>query len=74
MNIPSVISKELNIRSDQVDAVVKLLKEDATIPFIARYRKEHTGGLDEEVLRNVEDRLNYLNILDRKKRYNLKQY
>lgn len=67
MNIPSVISKELNIRSEQVDAVVKLLKEDATIPFIARYRKEHTGGLDEEVLRNVEDRLNYLNLLIERK-------
>jgi uncharacterized protein len=67
MNIPLVISKELNIGSHQVDAVIKLLKEDATIPFIARYRKEHTGGLDEDVLRQVEDRLNYLTLLEERK-------
>lgn len=63
MNIPSVIAKKLNIHIKQVDAVINLLSEDATIPFIARYRKEYTGGLDEEVLRQVEDRLNYLKLL-----------
>ena len=63
MNIPSVIAQELGIKLDQVDAVIKLFQEDATIPFIARYRKEHTGGLDEEVLRQIEDRLNYLTLL-----------
>ncbi|MBZ0200794.1 MAG: RNA-binding transcriptional accessory protein, partial [Ignavibacteriaceae bacterium] len=62
MNIPSVIAKELNIEVKQVDAVINLLSEDATIPFIARYRKEHTGGLDEEALRQVEDRVNYLTL------------
>ena len=67
MNITSYIAKELSIRNEQVDSVIKLLKEDATIPFIARYRKEHTGGLDEEVLRNVEDRLSYLTILEERK-------
>jgi len=67
MNIPLVISKELNIGTQQVDAVIKLLKEDATIPFIARYRKEHTGGLDEDVLRQVEDRLGYLTLLEERK-------
>jgi uncharacterized protein len=72
MNIPLVISKELNIGSNQVDAVIKLLKEDATIPFIARYRKEHTGGLDEDVLRQVEDRLNYLTLLEERKETILK--
>ncbi len=62
MNIPAVIAKELNVQVKQVDAVINLLSEDATIPFIARYRKEQTGGLDEEVLREVEDRLNYLKL------------
>ena len=67
MNIPSIIAKELNIKTEQVDSVIKLFKEDATIPFIARYRKEHTGGLDEEVLREIEDRLNYLTLLEERR-------
>ncbi len=67
MNIPSIISKELSIKTEQVDAVIKLFKEDATIPFIARYRKEHTGGLDEDFLRNIEDRLNYLTLLEERR-------
>ena len=64
MNINALIAKELSIKNEQVDSVIKLLKEDATIPFIARYRKEQTGGLDEEVLRQVEDRLSYLTLLE----------
>ncbi len=72
MNIPSVISEELKIKTEQVDAVIKLFKEDATIPFIARYRKEHTGGLDEDVLRNIEDRLNYLTLLEERRETILK--
>lgn len=67
MNIPLVISKELNIEEKQVLAVIGMLSEDATIPFIARYRKEHTGGLDEEQLREIEDRLNYLTLLEDRK-------
>ena len=67
MNIPLVISNELGIHEKQVLTVMGLLGEDATIPFIARYRKEHTGGLDEEQLRKVEDRLNYLTILEERK-------
>lgn len=67
MNIPQVIARELNIKKEQVDSVIKLLQEDATIPFIARYRKEHTGGLDEDFLRKVEDRLNYLTLLENRK-------
>jgi len=67
MNITSIISKELNINTEQVNAVIKLFNEDATIPFIARYRKEHTGGLDEDVLRNIEDRLNYLTLLEERR-------
>ncbi len=67
MNIPSIIAKELNIKTEQVDAVINLLREDATIPFIARYRKEHTGGLDEDFLRQIEDRLNYLTLLEERR-------
>ena len=72
MNIPSIISEELNIKTEQVDAVIKLFEEDATIPFIARYRKEHTGGLDEDDLRNIEDRLNYLTLLEERRETILK--
>jgi uncharacterized protein len=67
MTISHIISKELNIKVEQIDAVFKLFKEDATIPFIARYRKEHTGGLDEEILRQIEDRKNYLTLLEERK-------
>ncbi len=67
MNIPVIIAKELNIKTEQVDAVIKLFQEDATIPFIARYRKEHTGGLDEDVLRQIEDRRNYLTLLEERR-------
>ncbi|MGA7722245.1 MAG: Tex family protein [Ignavibacteriaceae bacterium] len=72
MNIPVTIAKELNIKKEQVDAVIKLFREDATIPFIARYRKEHTGGLDEDVLREIEDRLNYLTLLEERRETILK--
>jgi protein Tex len=72
MNIIPYIAKELNLRNEQVEAVIKLFKEDATIPFIARYRKEHTGGIDEEVLRQVEDRFGYLTILEERRETILK--
>ena len=72
MNIPSVIAGELTVKISQVEAVIKLFGEGATIPFIARYRKEHTGGLDEEVLRQVEDRLNYLTLLEERREAILK--
>ena len=67
MNIPALIAKELNIKDEQVDSVIKLFKEDATIPFIARYRKERTGGLDEDILRQIEERLNYLTLLEERR-------
>lgn len=60
MNIKSIIAKELNIPLKGVENTVELLDEGNTIPFIARYRKELTGGLDEESLRAIEQRLNYL--------------
>lgn len=72
MNIPSVIASELDVKIPQVEAVIKLLSEGATIPFIARYRKEHTGGLDEEILRQVEDRMNYLTLLEERREAILK--
>ena len=67
MNIPQFIAKELSIQEKQVNSVVELFKEGATIPFIARYRKEHTGGLDEDYLRTIEERLNYLTLLEERK-------
>ena len=58
--IANVIAKELKIRSNQVDAVTKLLDEGNTIPFISRYRKEMTAELDEEKIRSISERLVYL--------------
>ncbi|MEA3278379.1 MAG: Tex family protein [Pseudomonadota bacterium] len=59
-NIIQTISQELHARIDQVEAAVRLLDEGATVPFIARYRKEVTGGLDDAQLRELEQRLGYL--------------
>jgi uncharacterized protein len=67
MNIPLAIAKELNIHEKQVNSVINLFNEGATVPFVARYRKEHTGGLDEDYLRQIEDRLSYLTILEDRK-------
>ena len=67
MNINKVIADELSIRITQVDAAVKLIDEGNTIPFISRYRKEATGSLNDEQLRNLFDRLTYLRNLEEKK-------
>jgi uncharacterized protein len=67
MNIPLYISNELSLKETQVLATIAMFKEGATIPFIARYRKEKTDGLDEEQLRVIEDRLNYLTLLEERK-------
>jgi len=61
------IATNLNITVNQVTTVLTLLSEDNTIPFIARYRKEATGGLSDEILRNLDDRLNYLRNLEKRK-------
>ena len=67
MDITRKIAEELGIKPSQVDAAVKLIDEGCTIPFIARYRKEVTGSLDDEQLRNLDERLRYLrNLEDRK--------
>ena len=65
--IEQQIAKELNVRLGQVEAAVKLIDEGNTIPFIARYRKEATGQLNDEQLRNLYDRLVYLRNLEEKK-------
>ncbi len=67
MDIISKISAELGIKKQQTEATVKLIDEGNTIPFIARYRKEVTGALNDEVLRNLFERLNYLRNLEEKK-------
>ena len=61
------IAEELNIKPTQVESAVKLIDEGNTIPFIARYRKEATGGLSDETLRDLGDRLNYLRNLETRK-------
>lgn len=67
MNINYVIASELGINEWQVEATVNLIDDGNTIPFIARYRKEVTGSLDDELLRDLDDRLKYLrNLEDRK--------
>lgn len=72
MNLFKVIAGELSITAKQVETVINLFNEEATVPFIARYRKEHTGGLDEEQLREIEDRFNYLTLLEARKETVLK--
>ena len=67
MDIILALTKELNVEKWQVEAAVKLIDEGNTIPFISRYRKEVTGALNDEVLRNLNDRLTYLRNLEEKK-------
>ena len=65
--INNMIAQELQIKESQVEAAVKLIDEGNTIPFIARYRKEATGGLSDETLRELGERLNYLRNLEQRK-------
>ena len=67
MNINQIIAKEFNLRQEQVDNTIALIDDDKTIPFIARYRKEQTGSLDDTVLRELSDRLTYLRNLEKRK-------
>jgi uncharacterized protein len=67
MDILKQLKEELGIKLEQVEATVKLIDEGNTIPFIARYRKEVTGSLNDEVLRNLHERLLYLRNLEDKK-------
>ncbi len=67
MDIIKAIASELNVGNNQVEAAVKLIDEGCTIPFISRYRKEATGALNDEQLRNLDERLKYLRNLEDKK-------
>src|SRR5882757_1830789 len=66
-NINRQIAEELGVREQQIDATVELLDGGATVPFVARYRKEVTGGLDDAQLRNLEERLTYLRELEERR-------
>ncbi len=66
------IASELNVRADQVNAAVTLIDDGNTVPFIARYRKEVTGGLDDTQLRNLDSRLSYLRELEERRQTILK--
>ncbi len=70
--IPQRIADELGVRETQVASAVKLLDDGATVPFIARYRKEATGGLDDTQLRTLEERLRYLRELEERRQTILK--
>ncbi len=72
MDIIAKISEELGIKKGQTEAAVKLIDEGNTIPFIARYRKEATGALNDEILRNLQERLTYLRNLEERKETVLK--
>ncbi len=67
MNIAKVIADELGVKLWQVEKTIELIDEGNTIPFISRYRKEHTGSLNDEQLRNLDERLTYLRNLEDKK-------
>ena len=65
--IVSLIATELTVKTPQVSAAIKLLDEGATVPFIARYRKEATGNLDDTQLRTLQERLLYLRELEERR-------
>ena len=67
MDILNKLKEELKTERWQVEAAVKLIDEGNTIPFIARYRKEATGSLNDEVLRSLQERLTYLRNLEEKR-------
>ena len=68
MDIIQKITEELQVKKGQVEAAVKLIDEGNTIPFISRYRKEATGALNDEQLRNLDERLTYSEIWKKRKR------
>ncbi len=72
MPIAEIIAQELSITEQQVDTVITMLDEGATVPFIARYRKEKTGGLDDGQLRSLAERLHYLRELHKRRETILK--
>ena len=67
MDLIAQLARELDLEVTDVDAAVKLIDEGNTIPFIARYRKEATGGMDDVALRALNERLSYLRNLEQRK-------
>lgn len=67
MDINGTLAAEFKLRAEQITATVELIDDGKTIPFIARYRKEVTGSLDDQVLRELFDRLTYLRSLAKRK-------
>ena len=67
MDFVLILAKEFNLRADQVKAVIELIDAGNTIPFIARYRKEMTGSLDDQILRELSERLTYLRGLEKRR-------
>ena len=67
MDINKTLAKEFGLRQEQVENTVELIDDGKTIPFIARYRKELTGSLDDQILRDLNDRLVYLRNLEKRK-------
>lgn len=67
MDINKILAQEFGLRQEQVDNTIALIDDDKTIPFIARYRKELTGSLDDQILRELYDRLMYLRNLEKRK-------
>ena len=67
MDFVAILAKEFSLRPQQVQAVIELMDAGNTIPFIARYRKEMTGSLDDQVLRELAERLEYLRSLDKRR-------
>ncbi len=67
MDISAKLTEEFNLKAEHVHNILNLLDEGNTIPFIARYRKEMTGAIDDQVLRNLNDRYEYLQNLEKRK-------
>lgn len=67
INIEQTLASELGLKSSQIKNVIEMLDEGNTVPFIARYRKERTGGMSDEILRNLSERLTYLRNLEERK-------
>ena len=67
MNINEILKQEFSLKDWQIENTIKLIDDDNIIPFIARYRKEMTGGLDDLLLRSLFDRLTYLRNLEEQK-------
>ena len=70
MSYAAIIAKEFNVREDYVQNIIALLDEGNTIPFIARYRKEQHGAMDDQLIRQIADKLEYLRNLDKRRAEN----